>query len=432
MGVTKLAASAVAASAAAATETAEERLARLINFTSCPAFQFAQHAGGGWRRPADPALDGFDLCPACFQASLAHTPHAALFVPAPPKPADVMFRCDFSLVWVRMAWIWILFRDIPDISLLARAAVVNTQDGECPNPQNDPDAAAVNRPTAVRTWFTVRHPATGRLMEEWTVCSHCAAAIETILPPFRDYKLLVPVAPEPCEASCDLVPGTDRMLQYVDKMVDFAARSIDAGRMADLGPLAKYIEDFASVPVCAKGNAVSRPGHVFQGLDLIVCEECYKTVVKPAADAGSELARSVGSAPAFAQNWTCQLYSPRVRQLWAECTSPSAPANAPAVFRQRAAERTAKEREVLARLRQLKMQFEQARAKAQYYQSMSSLQTIKQVHEQGNLLMLGYGPISSTSVSNQSQMSAGEETIRMGMIQDEINMLVRDWRDNWE
>jgi hypothetical protein len=60
-----------------------------------------------------------------------------------------------------------------------------------------------------------------------------------------------------------------------------------------------------------------------QGLfELMVCEQCYRDVVKPDADRGAELARRFdGNASAIPSGFTCQLYSDRMRRVWAEAVS---------------------------------------------------------------------------------------------------------------
>ncbi|KAJ1556263.1 hypothetical protein HK405_003859 [Cladochytrium tenue] len=412
------------ATASARASAAEHRLAQLLNLAPCPATQLAQYAATGWRRPTG-SNGGFLVCPACFDASLSHTPHAALFTSAGTSPGGgIAFRCGFSLPWVRVAWTWILRRGMCDVELLVRVAAVSSKDGFCPNQKV---SAGVSKPTAVRTWFTMRDPVNGRLMVEWTICSHCCAAIETILPPFRDYKLLVPAALEPCEASCDLVPGSNRMLQYANEMMDFAWKSIDTGRMADLRPLANYIEDFATIPLCPRGTPTSGPCYLILFLDLAVCEECYNEVVMR-----RRLATSVTEDKAFVQNWTCQLYSPRSRRLLAQCESVSNQ-DSWNTFRQWAIKRADKERETRLRVQQLKAQTETLRCIIDFYSGLAELRAMSLTHERKLRQLRGSDDgAGAASQGNSLQDRVDDDKFRLRSVSEEIELIERDWRDFWE
>ncbi|KAJ1556196.1 hypothetical protein HK405_005346 [Cladochytrium tenue] len=400
------------------------RLAPLLNLPPCPASQLAKYAATGWHRPTGSSGGGFLVCPVCFEASLSHTALAALFASAGTNPSGgVAFRCSFSLPWVRVAWAWVLRRNLPDVALLIRAAAVSSEDGLCPNHKV---TDRVSKPTAVRTWFTVRNPVNGRLMVAWTICSHCCAAIETILPPFREHKLIVPAALEPCEASCDLVPGSNRMFQYANKMMDFAEESIRTS-MADLKPFAKYIEDFAAVPLCPRGTLTSGPCYMFLVLDLAVCEECYKEVVM-----NRRLRSVVTQDKAFVLNWTCQLYSPRSRRLWAQCESVSDP-DSWHTFRQWVIKRADKEREMRLRVEQLKAQTETLRRTIDFYSGLAELRAMSLTHERRLRQLRGSDDgASAASQGNPLQDRVDDDKFRLRSVNEEIEVIERDWRDFWE
>jgi hypothetical protein len=372
----------------------------------------------------DTRFSDFDVCPSCYNTSISRTRYASMFKRAAPKPPNVSTRCDFSLIWTRMAWIWILFRDLPEVSVLSQVAFIQTPDGECPNPQNDD--IVLEKPTANRMWFTIQDPSTHRLLDDWTICSHCKTAIETILPPFRG--LLVPASPTPCSATCDLVPGSERQLQYIDKMYDFAADAMDK-RIINLAPMAKYISEYANVAECAKDHAVNRPCHTIPGIpDFTVCPDCYHTIVLPTVQSGSQLARSMNATATYTQNWTCQLYSARMRQVWADATT----SNDANFLRQKAVERKAKEREALMKVQQLKVQAEQANMQAQFHDQMALNQSKMAMNTALNMTMMGYGGVTDFSGSQATFGKAAEERMKMAKAQDEIKMVVNEWKSFWE
>jgi len=57
-------------------------------------------------------------------------------------------------------------------------------------------------------------------------------------------------------------------------------------------------------------------------LDFTVCEQCYAAVVKPDAARGVEFARRIDpTASVLPSGFTCQLYSDRMRRVWADAAS---------------------------------------------------------------------------------------------------------------
>jgi hypothetical protein len=53
-----------------------------------------------------PGYPEFDICPHCFNSSIARTEFRHLFVPAASRPPDALIRCDFGhSPWYRIAWL---------------------------------------------------------------------------------------------------------------------------------------------------------------------------------------------------------------------------------------------------------------------------------------------------------------------------------------
>src|SRR5436190_9465819 len=203
-------------------------------FTSCPR---AEHSEGhtDWLTISDSRFGNFDICPTCFNASINPTQYRRFFVQAAPKPPNVATKCDFSEYWVRVAWTWVMAGTLPDASLLAMVAETNVAEGPCPNTTQQSSVPGAESATATRMWYTIQHPDTLRMMDEFTICSYCLANIDTIYPVLRGS--FIPASPSPCSATCDLVLGTPRCCKYLDALTD-AAVAAQATGFRDLRPLA--------------------------------------------------------------------------------------------------------------------------------------------------------------------------------------------------
>ncbi|KAJ1566463.1 hypothetical protein HK405_009706 [Cladochytrium tenue] len=447
MGLARGAPDAAAAAAAAAGGAANtQSLAHLLRFAPCPrAFPGSLMADDWMRHPRFPS---FVICQSCFQTSVGVVPqYARLFYRnQPPGPSDRESYCDFSLIWVRMAWVWIMGHALPDVDLLGHVATIAMSDGCCPNPRDK--KALIHLPTVTRQWFTLRHPADGRLLaDEWTICSHCKTAIETILPVFRDKRLFVPAAQMPCPGCCDL--PQQRVWGCLQYMFNYASEIYFEGKSGDLMPLINHIVEYSGIPPCPKDTPKDGLCHFIPDLrDFTVCQECFIAVVKPSIEkgAGSRLAASVQTSPVFVQNWTCQLYSDRTRRLWAECTTTTTSSDAAvaagdslggaeARFRLKAAERRAKERDVYQRTSQLRDSIRLVTTQVGVYGAQMLAQTQVQSAQMVAQVMIGYEggyvtPSNPLILHNQALM--GQERVKAEMLQCELDSIVADWTSNWE
>jgi len=198
-------------------------------------------------------------------------------------------------------------------------------------------------------------------MDEFTICSCCLSNIDTIYPVLRGS--FIPASPSPCSATCDLVLGTSRCCKYLDALTDAAAAAQNTG-FRDLRPLANIIETYAAMPECRKGEVVKENCYAMSTIsEFTVCPECYRDVVAADAQRGVQLAQQFGSAPTFmSAGFTCQLYSPRMRQVWQE----AAMNNDIEYLRHRVQQRVAKELEITAKLDGLAQQCQLYRIQANH------------------------------------------------------------------
>lgn len=87
-------------------------------FADCPRSQYATGHQDWYMISGPQQFPNFDICPTCFNTSIKPTTYARFFSQSPPKPETMAIQCDFSNLWVRIAWAWLFSQSAPDASLL--------------------------------------------------------------------------------------------------------------------------------------------------------------------------------------------------------------------------------------------------------------------------------------------------------------------------
>lgn len=294
-----------------------------------------------WFGLTDPRFQYFNVCPTCYHSQIRPTPYASAFAQKPPAPPHLALRCDMSRFWVRMAGLVLLTMNQDrrhDVTLLPRVSGITVQDGLCPNTHLESENAPP--PCVPRVWYTIRDPNTGVVpLPGWTVCAHCVANMQTLCPTISN--AWVPTSQAPVEGSCAFVPSDRFDDQYTSQQLQYAAACVVASAQAgrtDMSALVNWLRDN---PPPSRGGVPSRPWQAPSGpcpqnypsstlrcyimrdlFDFTVCEKCFAEVIKPDVDRGVELARRFDTAPStMPSGFTCQLYSTRMRQVWAHAAS---------------------------------------------------------------------------------------------------------------
>ncbi|KAI9801607.1 MAG: hypothetical protein M1825_003286 [Sarcosagium campestre] len=251
----------------------------------------------------------FDLCPACFNSVIAPTRHHSYFIRAPSRDSNNEVMCDFSLPWIRMAWIMTRKKGKDDLDLVYAIARIAASIEPCPEASGAP-----------RSWFTLIHPDSGVGIPNFDVCPCCVRSVETLLPSLKGAFLRA--RPDPQPKTCDLRFSSTRFLGYIDKLESTAGKAERSGTKLDLVPFANYARKRASMRECAKDTIIrGQAWHIMPQLpEFTVCEECFHDVVWPAIEKGSKLAdlfsRRLQMVAAYDQGVTCQLYSPRMQRIF--------------------------------------------------------------------------------------------------------------------
>ncbi|KAK1753363.1 hypothetical protein QBC47DRAFT_386216 [Echria macrotheca] len=380
-----------------------------------------------------------------------------------------------SRFWVRTAGMVLLTMNADrrhDVTLLARVAGLRAQDGDCPNAGLTAEHQPL--PLARRNWYTIQDPNTGmQPLPGWTLCATCVLALQTCCPALA--PAFAPVQPlGERDSSCGLVPSDrydDTRTGMVLQQVGACAVITAVTRRPDMSQLLNWLR--ANPPPVRTGVApapggVAGPGvvpvsgvaggncprnmlstthkcYTMQGLfDFTVCEDCYGAVVKLDLDKGVELARRFDGTPsAMASGFTCQLYSDRMRRVWADAVS----TGDFEYLRQKVLERRAKEREVQTKTAQLQQQAAQLRQQAEVKEHLAAnAMRVAANAASNNILLAGVGVtyqvdayhyvrpsgVADFSQTTQLNNEAAMLKVQAAQAESEMAMAGDEWRRYWE
>jgi hypothetical protein len=258
---------------------------------------------------------------------------------------------------------WLFQQGQPDLSLLGEVAgIQRDKDGVCPNfNMEDPEVQKGGRPAVKRTWYCLRDPKTGSMVEEMTACSDCVAHINVIFPCLR--RMFAPIADgQALLATCDLMTqgnGQQRCLEYVDKIASVAESTLNT-KERDVTPLIDFVKKWAPVPVCQKGKLVQgekQYSFATMGSDFTACEDCYLKHVEPLYSNSPQPAilsqfRAEGPHP---NGFMCDLFSPRLQGYFTDACR----TNDLSTLRQKVQARYNKRQELDIQLGRMKQEFQQ-------------------------------------------------------------------------
>ncbi|KAK2042802.1 hypothetical protein LZ31DRAFT_585676 [Colletotrichum somersetense] len=156
-------------------------------------------------------------------------------------------------------------------------------------------------------WYTFpSHP------EEFGICAACVA---TVAEPLGLASSLVP--------KCGVAPGTTALCSFNPASPRFASymgRLLEGFFTADTQPLESYALEFASLPLCPRDEDFQNR-RWYGWRDCAVCPSCYHEFVRGTALAASMPLKG-DMVPA---SLMCEMYSPRMRGLYAEACARSPP-----------------------------------------------------------------------------------------------------------
>lgn len=254
----------------------------------------------------------FSICPSCRDA-VASTGHGRHFTPSLSRSSGVETRCDFSVPWVRMAWLLTGKNRRLDVDMIYAMAEIAAQEPPCPG-----------RIGAVRQWYRVVDAENMKQFPSFDACPYCVRNLETLFPVLRGVFQKSRSHRPTQERSCDLRSDSKRFPTYIDHLELTANQASEFRRSPNTFRFIELAKRMSSIRECSRDDMLlDQRWHIMTQIpELTVCEECYDEVVRPAINSGSTLAtqfsRNAHRVAPPGVGVSCQLYSPRVRSAFAE------------------------------------------------------------------------------------------------------------------
>lgn len=178
---------------------------------------------------------------------------------------------------------------------------------------------------AVRTWYGILNKRADGFISNLYICERDLLYLEALMPTLRGHFQRVDSS---SARLCSFRLTSRRFPQYLDTLLDIHERAImSRSGTPDLTPFVELASEHAWKRECLRdATFLNGMWHTLPGLpELTICEECYDAVVYPEVKRGSRLADNVtralgfvhGEAEFAGEGNSCQLYSPRMRRIWA-------------------------------------------------------------------------------------------------------------------
>jgi len=256
-----------------------------------------------------PRCPAFNICPSCYESTMAPTEFHQLFVPAPAKPPHEEVLCDFgSQPWYRIAWLLTRKEHRRDLTLMSSLANIADTIPPC-----------MGKYEAVRKWYSIIDPDTGYPIRNFDVCLACVKSIETLLPSLKGVFVRTDNKyPPDLPRVCDMRFDSKRFIHYFDALETAADTASNSRYPPDTTDLASLVKRFASLPECSRDKTLSNAHWyiITQLPDFTVCPECFDEVVLPGLEKKKAIPAMFNKAMQRKEAASCQLYSERMRGIF--------------------------------------------------------------------------------------------------------------------
>ncbi|KAG0634624.1 hypothetical protein HOY80DRAFT_985585 [Tuber brumale] len=257
--------------------------------TEVPKCVGTSYVGGprNWWTTKNPIRD-FVICEACYLDKIELSPWRERFIPTPAKqPRSEKWSCDFTMAGIVLAWDVSLSDSVKNFDHFWHCADATTKLPPCESEVLDG-----------AQWCKISG------IDNFTVCPTCFYTVVVAANFGRHFY--IDQYPPGVLASCDMGPGSPRHKRLLAKL----AESLD---LKDFSKFKEFAYTRSFFPPCPGDTGVM--GQKWYGTDsFIVCEECYVDVVKP-----SSLASTLTiHGNLIEDSASCDIYSPRMKRIWAE------------------------------------------------------------------------------------------------------------------
>ena len=279
----------------------------IVPLPTCPRTTFSRGRNDWLTLPQCPS---FDMCPSCFNSTIAPTEFRSHFVQAPRRSSSTEVLCDFgSSPWYRIAWLLTLKERRRDLKLFYGLANIAASAPPC-----------LGKHEAVRQWHSIVDPKTRTPIQNFDVCYSCVKSVETLLPAIRGIFVRTdnPHAPQGAGRVCDLRFDSKRFIQYFDALETTADKADEDDVQPDTRSLASLVRRMATINECQQDKELTDARwHVITQLpEFTVCEECFDDVVWPELEDRKAIPAMFNKTQQRIPKASCQLYSERMRDIF--------------------------------------------------------------------------------------------------------------------
>ncbi|SPN97248.1 uncharacterized protein DNG_00762 [Cephalotrichum gorgonifer] len=259
-----------------------------------------------------PECENFTICPTCYDKVFANSNFGSHFTLVPRQVHNAKAFCDFGgLLWYVVAWLITLKSGLRDLRLFKVVSKIASDHAianeHCPG----------NR-VSLRAWHSLRDPATGRPVPNFNVCSECTTIIGALFPNVKG-ALTEPGLRPSCVCSMHSEIDQTKFFLYVNALERASDEAAAEGLTVDMARLAEDVALVSCASTCPRDRPVSNEKwYILPWLpELTVCTACFDEAVYPL------LARDLRAGRSFAMHTqrmpvgTCQLYSDRMREVYA-------------------------------------------------------------------------------------------------------------------
>lgn len=253
-----------------------------------------------------------DFCPDCVADVFDRTIFRNSFRRSPPMNLNTPAQCALGgLPWIRLAWLLTLQQQRTDLRLLQDLAEVEETSKPCPG--ND---------LGMRTWYGLRD-ADGYFLKDFRICYADVRKIESLLPTLSGMFVRLPQRTADEKGLCAIRPEGNRFSIYIDALISTHEKALAARSNPNPKPFISLVKWRSRMPECGKDNLLKNGlWHFMPNLpELTVCEDCFATVVEPEIERDNDIAMRFNRTiqPVYGEGigLSCQLYSPRMRKVFA-------------------------------------------------------------------------------------------------------------------
>ncbi|TFK56836.1 hypothetical protein OE88DRAFT_61960 [Heliocybe sulcata] len=256
----------------------------------CPGDQLVQATSIRWMRPKSYIQDVY-VCSACYFDIILCTPwrdHFEAVETSFMRDVGKQWKCCLAVQKMRFSWDIMMDEKAPFDTWWHAARVLATT------------PACKNEGVENYGWYVLDG------CENFDICPSCYHCYVPMFPAYARRFRLQHYPPGTVRA-CDFAPGAPRAGAF---LVKFA----QAVECKDFSIFRDYVREKAPLPPCPRSNPTANFRWWGIPSGFTCCEECFKDVVEGSALASQVTVRGEQTS----QQFTCGLYSPRMRGIWAE------------------------------------------------------------------------------------------------------------------